>query len=150
MLSPHAATKYTNKIYAQAWSKNYGISCLFSDTSLYFAPTSISMAPMQPSLSLLVKASFTNTSYTMIVNGTLAFHFTPAKNDAQARINSIFSGRIAGFKKVLNTACGKTSTPVELWQKHHRVMGTNIAPGYAPPKSPIIGKALPFQISRNK
>lgn len=142
VLSPYAATKYANEIYAQAWSRSYGMQLIGFRYFNVFGPNQSFNGPYAAVIPLFIKAALTNTSPTINGDGNITRDFTPVKNVVQANINSLFLERREGFHEVLNIACGKTTTLNELWQKICRITGTNIAPTYGPPRPGDIMQSL--------
>ena len=126
VLSPYAATKYANEIYAQAWYKSYGMQLIGFRYFNVFGPKQSFNGPYAAVIPLFVKAALTNTSPTINGDGTITRDFTPVKNVVQANINSMLLHKEEPFHEVMNIACGKTTTLNELWQKICGITGATV------------------------
>lgn len=132
VLSPYAATKYANEIYAQAWYKSYGMQLIGFRYFNVFGPRQSFNGPYAAVIPLFVKAALTNTSPTINGDGTITRDFTPVKNVVQANINSLMLNKDEAFHEVLNIACGKTTTLNDLWQKICDITGANVPVNHGP------------------
>lgn len=142
VLSPYAATKYANEIYAQAWSKSYGMQLVGFRYFNVFGPNQSFNGPYAAVIPLFIRAALTNTSPTINGDGNITRDFTPVKNVVQANINSLLLERTEGFHEVLNIACGKTTTLNDLWQKICRITGATVAVTHGPNRPGDIMQSL--------
>ncbi len=83
VLSPCAATKMTNELYAEAYAKNYNMTiCGFRYFNV-FGPKQDPECPYAAVIPLFIKAALTNTSPLINGDGTITRDFTPVNNVVQ-------------------------------------------------------------------
>ena len=115
VLSPYAATKMTNELYAEAYSKNYDMSiCGFRYFNV-FGPKQDPEGPYAAVIPLFIKAALTNTAPLINGDGTITRDFTPVANVIQLNTNGLMLESELGRHFVFNVACGKTTDLNTLW-----------------------------------
>lgn len=115
VLSPYAATKMTNELYAEAYSKNYNMTiCGFRYFNV-FGPKQDPDGPYAAVVPLFIKAALTNTSPLINGDGTITRDFTPVSNVVQINTNGLLLPLLESKHFVFNVACGQTTDLNTLW-----------------------------------
>jgi UDP-N-acetylglucosamine 4-epimerase len=115
VLSPYAATKMTNELYAETYSKNYDMSiCGFRYFNV-FGPKQDPEGPYAAVIPLFIKAALTNTAPLINGDGSITRDFTPVANVIQLNTNGLMLELEPGKHFVFNVACGKTTDLNTLW-----------------------------------
>jgi UDP-N-acetylglucosamine 4-epimerase len=115
VLSPYAATKMANELYAEAYAKNYDMTiCGFRYFNV-FGPKQDPEGPYAAVIPLFIKAALTNTSPTINGDGSITRDFTPVANVVQANTSGLLSDLNFSSHNVINIACGNTSTLKQIW-----------------------------------
>jgi UDP-N-acetylglucosamine 4-epimerase len=115
VLSPYAATKMTNELYAEAYSKNYNMTiCGFRYFNV-FGPKQDPEGPYAAVIPLFIKAALTNTSPLINGDGTITRDFTPISNVVQINTNGLLLPLPESKHFVFNVACGQTTDLNTLW-----------------------------------
>jgi UDP-N-acetylglucosamine 4-epimerase len=115
VLSPYAATKMTNELYAEAYTKNYNMTiCGFRYFNV-FGPKQDPEGPYAAVIPLFIKAALTNTSPLINGDGTITRDFTPVSNVVQINTNGLMLPLPEYKHYVFNVACGQTTDLNTLW-----------------------------------
>jgi UDP-N-acetylglucosamine 4-epimerase len=124
VLSPYAATKMTNELYAEAYAKNYEMSvCGFRYFNV-FGPKQDPEGPYAAVIPLFIKAALTNTSPLINGDGSITRDFTPVANVISLNTNGLLMNLDLGKHHVFNVACGKTTDLNTLWSLIKRITGS--------------------------
>lgn len=116
VLSPYAATKMTNELYAEAYAKCYNMTiCGFRYFNV-FGPNQDPNGPYAAVIPLFIKAGLNNTSPTINGDGTITRDFTPVSNVVSINISGITSILNPANHYVFNVACGNTTNLKQIWQ----------------------------------
>jgi UDP-N-acetylglucosamine 4-epimerase len=116
VLSPYAASKYSNELVAEAYARNYEISIAGFRYFNVFGPRQDPDGPYAAVIPLFIKHALQNTSPTINGDGTITRDYTFVDNVVKANLNAMFGSGFTGHQ-VFNIACGKTTTLLELWHK---------------------------------
>lgn len=115
VLSPYAATKMTNELYAEAYAKNYNMTiCGFRYFNV-FGPKQDPEGPYAAVIPLFIKAALTNASPLINGDGTITRDFTPVRNVVQINTNGLLLPLPNSKHFVFNVACGQTTDLNTLW-----------------------------------
>lgn len=115
VLSPYAATKMTNELYAEAYAKNYNMTiCGFRYFNV-FGPKQDPEGPYAAVIPLFIKAALTNTLPLINGDGTITRDFTPVSNVVQINTNGLVLPLPESEHYVFNVACGQTTDLTSLW-----------------------------------
>ena len=116
VLSPYAATKMANELYAEAYAKNYNMSLIGFRYFNVFGPKQDPEGPYAAVIPLFVKAALNNESPLINGDGTITRDFTPVENVVQININGLTLPLESLKHEVVNVACGNTTSLNDLWQ----------------------------------
>jgi UDP-N-acetylglucosamine 4-epimerase len=132
VLSPYAATKITNELYAEAYSKNYNITiCGFRYFNV-FGPKQDPEGPYAAVIPLFIKAALTNTSPLINGDGTITRDFTPVSNVVQINSNGLVLPLPESKHFVFNVACGQTTDLTALWNMIKEITKATSQANYGP------------------
>jgi UDP-N-acetylglucosamine 4-epimerase len=132
VLSPYAATKMTNELYAEAYARNYGITiCGFRYFNV-FGPKQDPEGPYAAVIPLFIKSALTNVSPIINGDGTITRDFTPVTNVVQININGMLLDLKQGQHSVFNVACGQTTDLNKLWQIIKEITKTEVNASHGP------------------
>lgn len=115
VLSPYAASKMTNELYAEAFAKCYNMTiCGFRYFNV-FGPNQDPNGPYAAVIPLFIKAGLTNTSPTINGDGSITRDFTPVSNVVSVNISGLTSKLDTAKHYVFNVACGNTTNLQQIW-----------------------------------
>ena len=132
VLSPYAATKMTNELYAEAYAKNYGMTiCGFRYFNV-FGPKQDPEGPYAAVIPLFIKAALTNTSPLINGDGSITRDFTPVTNVIQMNTNGMLLPLELNKHFVFNVACEQTTDLNTLWNMIKDITNAKSNPEYGP------------------
>ncbi len=115
VLSPYAASKMTNELYAEAFANCYNMTiCGFRYFNV-FGPNQDPNGPYAAVIPLFIKAGLTNTSPTINGDGSITRDFTPVSNVVSVNISGLTSKLDTAKHYVFNVACGNTTNLQQIW-----------------------------------
>ena len=123
VLSPYAATKMTNELYAEAYSKNYDMQIVGFRYFNVFGPKQDPDGPYAAVIPLFIKAALTNSSPLINGDGTITRDFTPVTNVVQLNSNGVLKEMQGSFHHAINVACGQTTDLNTLWNMIKDIAG---------------------------
>jgi UDP-N-acetylglucosamine 4-epimerase len=132
VLSPYAATKMANELYAEAYAKNYGMSLVGLRYFNVFGPQQDPNGPYAAVIPLFIKAALSNTSPIINGDGSITRDFTPISNVVQINHLALTSDLLNSMHYVFNVACGQTTTLKELWLLVKEITASSAEPIYGP------------------
>jgi UDP-N-acetylglucosamine 4-epimerase len=116
VLSPYAATKMTNELYAEAFAKCYGMTIVGLRYFNVFGPKQDPNGAYAAVVPLFIKAGLTGTSPLINGDGTITRDFTPVENVIQINTKALLSDKLELSKHyVFNVACGQTTDLNTIW-----------------------------------
>ncbi len=116
VLSPYAATKMSNELYAEAYSKSYNMTLIGLRYFNVFGKKQDPNGPYAAVIPLFVKAALSNQSPTINGDGSITRDFTPVSNVTQMNSSGLFSENLEfGKHYVFNVACGQMTDLKTLW-----------------------------------
>ena len=131
ILSPYAATKMTNVLYAEAFAKAYGMTIVGLRYFNVFGPKQDPNGAYAAVVPLFIKAGLTNTPPTINGDGTITRDFTPIENVVQINTKALLSETLESAKHyVFNVACGQTTDLNSLWDLVKTATNANVNPHY--------------------
>jgi UDP-N-acetylglucosamine 4-epimerase len=132
VLSPYAATKMSNELYAEAYAKNYNMTiCGFRYFNV-FGPKQDPEGPYAAVIPLFIKAALQNTSPTINGDGTITRDFTPIANVVQINTLGLMQPLEEGKHYVFNVACGHTTDLNAIWEMTKTIAKSTVHPIYGP------------------
>ena len=130
VLSPYAATKMTNELYAEAYAKNYNMTiCGFRYFNV-FGPKQDPEGPYAAVIPLFIKAALNNTSPSINGDGTITRDFTPVNNVVQINNNGLLLPLSNSKHFIFKVACGQITTLKDIWESIKQLTNTTINPIY--------------------
>jgi len=133
ILSPYAATKMTNELYAEAFAKAYGMTIVGLRYFNVFGPKQDPNGAYAAVVPLFIKAGLTNNPPTINGDGTITRDFTPIENVVQINTKALLSQKLESAKHyVFNVACGQTTDLNNLWDLVRTATNSNVNPLYGP------------------
>jgi UDP-N-acetylglucosamine 4-epimerase len=132
VLSPYAATKMTNELYAEAFSKNYDMQIVGFRYFNVFGPKQDPDGPYAAVIPLFIKAALTNSSPLINGDGTITRDFTPVTNVVQLNSNGVLKEMQGSFHHAINVACGQTTDLNTLWNMIKDIAGATANATHGP------------------
>ena len=133
LLSPYAATKMTNELYAEAYAKNYGITLVGLRYFNVFGPKQDPNGAYAAVIPKFVSAALRGDSPTINGDGTITRDFTPVSNVIQMNWKGLTSDHLElGKHYVFNVACGQTTDLNSIWRMLKDISGSSSEAIYGP------------------
>lgn len=132
VLSPYAATKITNEFYAEAYARNYGMTCVGFRYFNVFGPYQDPNGPYAAVIPIFIKAALLGQSPVINGDGTITRDFTPVINVVNSNISALMNTLDPCRNYVFNVACGHTTSLNELWNLIRDITGAQIEASYGP------------------
>jgi UDP-N-acetylglucosamine 4-epimerase len=132
VLSPYAATKMTNELYAEAYAKNYDMQIIGFRYFNVFGPKQDPEGPYAAVIPLFIKAALTNSSPLINGDGTITRDFTPISNVVQLNSNGVLKAINGSFHHAINVACGQTTDLNTLWSMIKSIAGSTVEANHGP------------------
>ena len=130
-LSPYAVTKYVNELYADVFSKTYGINLIGLRYFNVFGPKQNPEGAYAAVIPLFVKALLKGKQATINGDGGQTRDFTYVENAVQANVKSFFAAKAAN-NEVFNIAFGERIDLNFLWNSLSEISGKSISAKYGP------------------
>lgn len=116
LLSPYAATKMANELYAEVYAKTYGIQLVGFRYFNVFGPRQDPDGPYAAVIPLFIKAALNNTPPTINGDGSITRDFTFIKNVINANVSALMNNGLQEKSHVFNVACGKSISLNKIWE----------------------------------
>lgn len=131
-LSPYAITKFANELYADVFSKTYGLQYIGLRYFNVFGPKQSPDNPYAAVIPLFCKAFREGKPPVINGDGTHSRDFTYVDNAVQANILALFTDNPEALNQVYNVACGEQTTLNEMVDSLKMISGKQIDPIYGP------------------
>jgi UDP-N-acetylglucosamine 4-epimerase len=141
-LSPYAATKKTNELYAQVFADVYGIKLMGFRYFNIFGPRQDPDGPYAAVIPLFVKGIMNNTPVYINGDGEQTRDFTYVDNAVQVNVNGMLCDNENAFKQVYNVAVGERFSVNQLYHLCAKELGSNWQPVYREPRAGDIRDSL--------
>jgi UDP-N-acetylglucosamine 4-epimerase len=141
-LSPYAATKRTNELYAQVFADVYGLKLMGFRYFNIFGPRQDPDGPYAAVIPLFVKGIMNNTPVYINGDGEQTRDFTFVDNAVQVNIKGMLTDNEKAFKKVYNVAVGEYYSVNYLYNACREYLGSELAPVYREPRAGDIRNSL--------
>ncbi|MBC7937247.1 MAG: SDR family oxidoreductase [Rhizobacter sp.] len=141
-LSPYAATKKTNELYAQVFADVYGLKVLGFRYFNIFGPRQDPDGPYAAVIPLFVKGILNRTPVYINGDGEQTRDFTFVENAVQVNIKGMLTNNAAALKKVYNVAIGEKFTVNYLYNACRQQLGSNWQVTYREPRAGDIMHSL--------
>lgn len=122
-LSPYAVTKKTNELYADVFSKLYGMNIIGYRYFNVFGPRQDPNGPYAAVMPLFVSGIINNTTVYINGDGEQTRDFTYVDNAVQANIRGMLSENKASFGQVYNIAVGENFSVNYLYNAIRELLG---------------------------
>jgi UDP-N-acetylglucosamine 4-epimerase len=132
LLSPYAASKMTNELYAEAFSKTYDLQLIGLRYFNVFGPKQNPEGPYAAVVPLFIKAAVQNISPVINGDGTITRDFTPIQNVVQINLKGLLKDMNGNFSHVFNVACGQTTDLNKMWSYIKEITGASVDANYGP------------------
>lgn len=129
-LSPYAVTKYVNELYADVFSKTYGIETIGLRYFNVFGPRQSPKGAYAAVIPLFIEAAKAGLPAKINGDGETTRDFTFVENVVQANIKAMLTEDLSNINTVYNVACGESTTLNELWALICIIEGKKITPNY--------------------
>jgi UDP-N-acetylglucosamine 4-epimerase len=141
-LSPYAATKKTNELYAQVFADVYGVKLMGFRYFNIFGPRQDPDGPYAAVIPLFVKGIMKETPVYINGDGEQTRDFTFVENAVQINIKGMLNENEAAFNKVYNVAVGEYYSVNYLFNACATQLGSNFAPTHREPRAGDIRNSL--------
>ncbi|HEU5053281.1 MAG TPA: SDR family oxidoreductase [Hanamia sp.] len=148
-LSPYAVSKRADELYADVFSKAYGIPVLGFRYFNIFGPRQDPDGPYAAVIPLFVKAIMNNMSAFINGDGEQTRDFTFVENAVQVNIKGILTNNAEAKNKVYNVAVGENYSVNFLYDFIRKYLNSDIQPVHREPREGDIRNSL-ADISRAK
>jgi len=139
-LSPYAAAKLAGEYYCQAFTETYGMETVVIRYFNVFGPRQDPASEYSAVIPLFVTAMLAGHRPTVFGDGSQSRDFTFIDNVVQGNLAAADSPDAVG--RVLNVACGRKFSLLELIASINQVLGTNLEPIFAPPRAGDVRESL--------
>ncbi|MFN8252368.1 MAG: SDR family oxidoreductase [Ferruginibacter sp.] len=141
-LSPYAATKKTNELFAQVFADVYGIRLMGFRYFNIFGPRQDPDGPYAAVIPLFVKGIMQQTPVYINGDGEQTRDFTFVENAVQVNVKGMLTNNNDAFNKAYNVAVGERFTINQLYKACQLQLGSNFAATYRDPRAGDIRDSL--------
>ena len=127
-LSPYAVTKLVNELYAEVFSNVYNLHSIGLRYFNIYGPKQDPNNPYAAVVPLFIDAALKKERPKIFGNGTTARDFTYVENAVQANIKGMLNGRTLEQHEVVNIACGKQTSLLQIWEQLRQMENINLTP----------------------
>ena len=145
--SPYAAAKLSGELYMQAFAHTYGLETVRLRFFNIFGPRQRSDSPYSGVIALFIAAMAAGRAPAIHGDGLQSRDFTFVANAVQALTRAADAAGASG--NVYNVGTGRSVNLLELVEALNRVLGTNLAPTFAPTRAGDVKFSL-ADISRTR
>ena len=129
-LSPYAASKFVNEVYAGVYALNYGMEIIGLRYFNIFGPNQKPDGPYAAVIPLFMDALLKGQSPFVNGDGEQSRDFTYVDNAVQANIRAMFTQTKGATGQVYNVACGERFTINQLFYAIRDLVGGYVEPTY--------------------
>jgi UDP-N-acetylglucosamine/UDP-N-acetylgalactosamine 4-epimerase len=141
-LSPYAATKKTNELYAQVFADVYGIKLMGFRYFNIFGPRQDPDGPYAAVIPLFVKGILKQTPVYINGDGEQTRDFTFVDNAVQVNVRGMLTNNEEAFKQAYNVAVGERFTVNQLYKACQTQLGSSFEATYREPRAGDIRDSL--------
>ncbi|MBK9255849.1 MAG: SDR family oxidoreductase [Saprospiraceae bacterium] len=141
-LSPYAVTKYVNELYADVFTKTYGMEYIGLRYFNVFGPKQDPNGAYAAVIPLFFKAAIEGAGPVINGDGTNSRDFTFVDNAVEANILGLFTENHEAINQVYNIACGERTTLNELWEIIKSITHCTVNATHGPDRSGDIPHSL--------
>jgi UDP-N-acetylglucosamine/UDP-N-acetylgalactosamine 4-epimerase len=129
-LSPYAVTKYVMELYADVFSKTYGLNYIGLRYFNVFGPNQSPKGAYAAVIPLFLQSIINNHAPIINGDGHNSRDFTYVENVVRANIKALFSTNENALNQVYNIAYGSSTTLNELFNTIALIAKSNLKPQY--------------------
>ncbi|MCB0430140.1 MAG: SDR family oxidoreductase [Flavobacteriales bacterium] len=129
-LSPYAASKRVNEVYADAFAVSYGMELVGLRYFNVFGPRQSPEGPYAAVIPVFMNALSRNEAPFINGDGLQTRDFTYVDNAVQANIKALFARHLEGPGHVFNIAVGESVTIRDVFDFISKLLGKNMSPQY--------------------
>lgn len=129
-LSPYAVTKYVNELYADVFTKTYGLETIGLRYFNVFGPRQSPNGAYAAVIPLFIQAVKNDTPAYINGDGEQTRDFTFVENVVQANIKAMLVDHKEAVNQIYNVACGERVSLNQLWETINQIAAKNIIPVY--------------------
>jgi UDP-N-acetylglucosamine 4-epimerase len=141
-LSPYAATKRTNELYAQVFAGVYNMKLLGFRYFNIFGPRQDPDGAYAAVIPLFIKSILSNNAVYINGDGEQTRDFTFIENAVQANIKGMFTENAEALNKVYNIAVGENFSVNYMYEAIREYLRSDLAPIYREPRPGDIKNSL--------
>jgi UDP-N-acetylglucosamine/UDP-N-acetylgalactosamine 4-epimerase len=141
-LSPYAVTKYVNELYADVFSKTYGMQFIGLRYFNVYGPKQDPQGAYAAVIPLFFKAAIEGQGPTINGDGSNSRDFTYVGNAVEANIKALFCEDNAALNQIYNVACGERTSLNELWLVIKHLTNSKAEAMYGPERAGDIPHSL--------
>jgi len=130
--SPYAVGKLAGELYCSVFSSLYRLPCVALRYFNVFGPRQDPLSQYAAVVPLFARAFLRAEQPVIYGDGEQSRDFTYVQNVVDANLAAAESERVAG--KVLNIACGSTTTVNDLCERIRLLAGADVRPRFEPPR----------------
>lgn len=134
-LSPYSVTKYVNELYADVYTKNYGVASIGLRYFNIFGPKQNINGPYAAVIPLFIRALLENQSPMINGDGSYSRDFTFISNAVDAIMLALFTEDKNAINQVYNIAGGEQMSLNDVFKILRAEAGAEIEPEYGPGRS---------------
>lgn len=139
-LSPYALTKYAQERYCQIFSKIYGMETVALRYFNVFGPNQDPTSQYSAVIPKFIKLIMQDKEPVIYGDGSQSRDFTFVENNVWGNIQACTAPKASG--EVINIACGKRYTLIDLVDMINEILGKNIEPKFAPDRAGDVKHSL--------
>jgi UDP-N-acetylglucosamine/UDP-N-acetylgalactosamine 4-epimerase len=129
-LSPYAASKFVNEVYAGVYALNYGMEVIGLRYFNIFGPNQKPEGPYAAVIPLFMDALLKGKAPYINGDGEQSRDFTFVDNAVQANVRAMLTEVDGATGQVYNIACGERYSVNELFHTIREIVGSDIMPIY--------------------
>ena len=141
-LSPYAVTKYANELYADVFSRTYGMEIIGLRYFNIFGPRQDPGGAYAAVIPLFIDALLRDTPPTLNGDGGQTRDFTFVENCVQANIRAALTQNPAAVNQVYNIAVGDRTSLVEMYDILREEAHSLLVPNFGPDRAGDIRDSL--------
>ena len=141
-LSPYAVTKLVDELYADVFSKVYGLHTIGLRYFNVFGPRQNLKGAYAAVIPLFMRAAINRETPIINGDGETSRDFTFVENAVQANIKALLNTTGLSQHEAVNIACGERISLNELWEMISNLANFNQTPNYGPERSGDVRHSL--------
>lgn len=141
-LSPYAVTKLVNELYADVFSKVYGLHTIGLRYFNIFGPRQDPKGAYAAVIPLFMQAAIDQNPPKINGDGETSRDFTFVENAVQANVKAMLDTENLQHHEAVNIACGERTTLNQLWDCIQGISGFNANAVYGPERAGDVRHSL--------